>query len=123
MSSEICATDTPTSAGAMRLSTRFTPGWRQASRSPAKPRAKRGMQPMARSAGIWIAACSKPPNMTPAASASTGFSPHPWNSGAPHQAAAMTARFSSTGVTAGTAKRFQVLRMPADSATSDMKAM
>ena len=40
----------------------------------------------------------------------------------PH-AAKMTARFSSTGVTAGTAKCRQVLRMPADSATSDMQAM
>ena len=81
------------------------------------------MQPMARSAGICIAACSTPPNITPTASASTGFSPQRANSGAPHQAAAMTARFSSTGVNAGTAKRFQVLRMPADSATIDMKAM
>ncbi len=35
----------------------------------------------------------------------------------------MTDRLSSTGVTAGTAKRFQVLRMPALSATSDMKPM
>jgi hypothetical protein len=32
-------------------------------------------------------------------------------------------RFSSTGVAAGTAKRFQVFRMPAASATSDMKPM
>jgi hypothetical protein len=35
----------------------------------------------------------------------------------------MTLRFSSTGVTAGTAKRRQVLRMPADSATSDIRPM
>ena len=33
------------------------------------------------------------------------------------------ATFSSTGVAAGTAKRFQVFRMPADSATKDMKPM
>ena len=39
------------------------------------------------------------------------------------EAAAMTARFSSTGVAAGTAKRRQVLRMPADRATSDMQPM
>ena len=32
-------------------------------------------------------------------------------------------RFSSTGVTAGTAKRFHVFRMPADKATSDMQPM
>jgi hypothetical protein len=32
-------------------------------------------------------------------------------------------RFSSTGVAAGTAKRFQVLSTPADSATIDMKPM
>ncbi len=49
--------------------------------------------------------------------------PREANQGAPSQAAAITARFSSTGVAAGTAKRFQVLRMPADSATSDMKPM
>ncbi|EWS53578.1 hypothetical protein X551_03636 [Methylibium sp. T29] len=35
----------------------------------------------------------------------------------------MNDRFSSTGVAAGTAKRFQVFRIPADSATSDMKPM
>ncbi len=33
------------------------------------------------------------------------------------------ATLSSTGVAAGTAKRFQVFRMPAESATNDMKAM
>ena len=81
------------------------------------------MQPMARSAGIWIAACSSPPSITPPASARIGSRPQALNCGAPHHAAAMTARFSSTGVTAGTAKRRQVLRMPADSATIDMKPM
>ena len=33
------------------------------------------------------------------------------------------ATLSKTGVAAGTAKRFQVLRMPAANATIDMKAM
>ena len=45
------------------------------------------------------------------------------NQGAPNQAAAIIDRFSSTGVDAGTAKRFHVLSTPADSATSDMKPM
>ncbi len=45
------------------------------------------------------------------------------NQGAPQPAAAIMATLSSTGVAAGTAKRFQVFRMPADSATKDMKAM
>ena len=35
----------------------------------------------------------------------------------------MNATLSSAGVIAGTEKRFQVLRMPADSATSEMKTM
>ena len=43
--------------------------------------------------------------------------------GASHHAAAITARFNSTGVTAGMAKRFQVLSTPAASDTSDMKPM
>jgi len=45
------------------------------------------------------------------------------NCGASSQAAAITLRLSSTGVIAGTAKRFHELRMPADSATSDMQPM
>ena len=45
------------------------------------------------------------------------------NQGTPNQAAAITATFSNTGVAAGTANRFQVLRMPAPSATIDMKPM
>jgi hypothetical protein len=45
------------------------------------------------------------------------------NHGAPSQAAVIMQRFNRTGVAAGTAKRFQVFRMPAASATSDMKPM
>ena len=40
-----------------------------------------------------------------------------------NQVAAITLTFSSTGVAAGTAKRFQVFKIPADKATMDMKAM
>ena len=49
----------------------------------------------------------------------------PWdlNHGASHHAAPITARFSKTGVTAGTANRFHVLSTPAASATKDMKPM
>ena len=39
------------------------------------------------------------------------------------QAAPITLRFSSTGVAAGRAKRFQVFRMPEENATIDMKPM
>src|SRR6185369_7365101 len=49
--------------------------------------------------------------------------PRDANHGAPSQAATIIDRFSSTGVEAGTAKRFQVLSTPAESATSDMKPM
>ena len=45
------------------------------------------------------------------------------NTGTSSQTAAIIARFSSTGVAAGTAKRFQVLRTPAESDTSEMKPM
>ena len=41
--------------------------------------------------------------------------------GSSNQAQAITDRFSSTGVAAGTTKRRQVFRMPADSATRDMQ--
>ena len=64
-----------------------------------------------------------PPSITPMASARMGVMPAAARRGAPHQAAAMTLRLSSTGVSAGTAKRFQVFRMPAASATIDMKPM
>ena len=43
--------------------------------------------------------------------------------GASSQAARIMQMFSSTGVAAGTANRFQVFRTPAASATSDMKPM
>src|SRR5436190_1778539 len=45
------------------------------------------------------------------------------NTGTSHHTAAIMATLRSTGVAAGTAKRFQVLRTPADSETSEMKPM
>jgi hypothetical protein len=45
------------------------------------------------------------------------------NQGAPTDAARIIATLRRTGVAAGTAKCFHVLRMPAESATSDMNAM
>ena len=49
----------------------------------------------------------------------------PWreNIGTSSQTDAIMATLSSTGVAAGTAKRFQVLRMPAESETSEISAM
>ena len=52
-----------------------------------------------------------------------GSMPRAASCGAPNQAATIMQTFSSTGVMAGMAKRFQVFNTPADSATSDMKPM
>ncbi len=123
ISSDTCATDTPSTAGAMRCSTWRTPGWCQAARSRPGSSPIRGRQPIRASAGTCTASCSTPPTITPAASARIGSRPHAANRGAPHQAAPIIATFSSTGVAAGSAKRRQVFRMPADSATSDMNRM
>ena len=53
------------------------------------------------------------------ASTTTGGS----NQSAKNSAPTMKATLSSVGVTAGTENLFQVLRMPADSATSEMNTM
>ena len=66
-----------------------------------------------------MVSCSRPPRNTAQASASTGGSNH----GAANSAMPIIDRLSSTGVKAGTAKRLQVLRMPAASATSAMNKM
>ena len=55
--------------------------------------------------------------------AKMGSIPQASNRGARSQAAPIMHRLSSTGEAAGTAKCFQVFRMPADSATIDMKPM
>ena len=108
----ICDTETPSTAGAMSLKMRCTPSSRQTG-------SKRGSMPIFASAGNWIANCNAPPRNTAQASASTGGS----NQGAAKSAMPMKERFSRTGVKAGSAKRLQVLRMPAASATSDMNRM
>ena len=108
----ICATETPSTAGAMSLSTRCTPSSRQTG-------SKRGTMPILASAGSWIASCSTPPRTTAQARARTGGS----NQGAANSAMPMKDRFSSTGVNAGRANRLHVLRTPAASATSDMNSM
>ena len=123
MSKEIWATETPSSAGAICARMRLTPGWRQARSTAPGNSAMRGAQPMAASAGSCTSACSTPPTTTPPASAITGSRPQAATRGTPHPAAAITLKFNSTGVTAGTVKRCQVFRMPAASATIDMKPM
>jgi hypothetical protein len=112
INSEIWATETPNTAGAISLSTRATPGCRRFSR-------QRGNIPMRARNGSWNASCSTPPANTAHASATTGGSNH----GAANAAATMNATFSSTGVNAGIEKRFHVLRTPAASATSEMNRM
>ena len=123
MISEICATDTPTRAGAICDRIRRTPGWCQAASSRAIVTPKRGSMPMRASAGPWIASCNTPPIITPMASARIGSTPRARNTGTSHSAAPITLRFNSTGVKAGTAKRFQVLSTPEASATIDMNPM
>jgi hypothetical protein len=61
--------------------------------------------------------------MTPPAKHKWALAPGGRNQGAPSQAAKIMQTLSSTGVAAGTAKRRQVFKMPADKATMDMKAM
>ena len=83
----------------------------------------RGAMPILSKAGTCTPNCSTPPTITPTAKAYTGSMPWRSNSGATNKAAPMVHRLSSTGVAAGTAKRLQVLRMPALKATRDMKPM
>ena len=110
-----CATDTAKSAGSISARIRRTAASCSAARSPPS----RGSMPMAASAGSWTASCSTPPATTATARARIGRD----SCGASHIAQAMNDTFSSTGVTAGTAKRRKVLSTPADSATSDMNRM
>ena len=69
MSSDTCATLTPSKAGSMRVVTRRVPGWRQAFTSPAQRQWMRGNRPRARKAGICTANCNAPPSITPPAMA------------------------------------------------------
>src|SRR5580765_4558287 len=112
MSSEICATETPKVAGAIKVSTRRTPGCEKSNR-------QRGSSPSLNRNGAWKASCSTPPANT--AQASTRIGGSKWSAKA--SAATMNDTLSSTGVIAGMEKRFQVLKMPAASATSEMNAM
>jgi len=65
MSSEICATLTPSSAGSISLSTLRVFGSVQAVRSARRLMPSRGSRPSLRNAGICSASCSTPPAMTP----------------------------------------------------------
>ncbi|OIQ70268.1 hypothetical protein GALL_481230 [mine drainage metagenome] len=66
MTSETCATDTAMLAGSICLTTRFTPGERQAAR---KFMWMRGNTAWRFSAGHCSASCSTPPTTTPTANA------------------------------------------------------
>ncbi|MCY1310199.1 hypothetical protein D9M70_603680 [compost metagenome] len=65
MSSEICATLTPSSAGSMSFMTLRVVGSVHAARSALKLAPMRGRSPNARSAGICRASCSTLPTITP----------------------------------------------------------
>ncbi len=69
ISSEICATLTPSSAGSMSVVTRRVPGWFQALVRLDQRRLKRGNMPSRRSAGSWAPSCRAPPTSTPPAMA------------------------------------------------------
>jgi len=112
ISSDTWPTETPNTAGAISLSTRATPGC-------LRFRRQRGSMPMRARKGSWSASCASPPANTAQASTSTGGS----NRSAKKAAATMNDTFSSTGVTAGTAKRLNVLSTPAAKATSEMNTM
>ena len=92
MSAEICAADTPITAGPIAISTRRTPSSRQSKRG-------RPSIPIFHSGRICNASCATPPMNTPQASALIGGSQY----GARNSAAPMIDTLSRTGVTAGIA--------------------
>ena len=112
MSAEICAADTPMTAGPIAINTRRIPGSRQAKRG-------RGNMPIASSGRICSTSCATPPIATPHASARMGGS----NRRARKIAAPMIDRFSITGVNAGIAKRRNTFSTPPASETSDTNRM
>jgi hypothetical protein len=112
MTRDTWLTETPKAAGAISVSKRRTPGCERSNR-------QRGMRPMRRRNGTWKASCNAPPMKTAHASATTGGS----KQSAKNAAMTMKETFRSAGVMAGTEKRFQVLRIPAASATSEMNTM
>ena len=103
MSREICATLTPRMAGSMSLPMRRVCGSASDTRRLATLAPMRGNIPSRLSATSCVTSCSTPPTMTPMHSAYTGWMPMRANHGAPHQAEAIMATLSSTGVAAGTA--------------------
>jgi hypothetical protein len=104
--------DTPNAAGSMSFSMRRTPGCLKSSR-------QRGRSFNFSKKGIWKASWRAPPAKTDHARTSTGSSKRSAKPSAP----VMKAMLRNAGVMAGTEKRFQVLRMPAEKATSEMKTM
>ncbi|MDT4855818.1 hypothetical protein FQZ97_901870 [compost metagenome] len=83
ISSDICATLTPSRAGSMSVVTRRVPGWAQAAFRPDQRRLTRGSMPSLRSAGNCTPSCSAPPSNTPPAMAKIGSMPCVANQGAP----------------------------------------
>ena len=108
ISAEICAAETPSTAGPIASRTRRTPGSRQSKRGA-------GSIPILHSGRTCSASCATPPISTPQASARIGGSQY----GARNSAAPMIDRLSSTGVTAGMAKRWKTFSTPPASETSD----
>ena len=104
-------TEAPNRVGTISFMILRTPG-------SAKPQRGRGSNPSLASDGSCTASCSTPAASTPQASAITGSS----MKRARPSAAAIIARFISTGLSAGTANRPQVLRMPPASAASEMNS-
>ena len=90
----ICATDTPSVAGAIKVRMRRTPG-------SLNFKVGRGNMPSFIRCGSIHASCNTPPNTTPQPSASTGGSKY----GAIHKVAIIIATFSNAGAKAGTENR------------------
>ncbi len=112
ISAEICAAETPITAGPIAESTRRTPSSRQSKRSV-------GSIPIFARGPICSASCATPPIRTPQASAFTGGSQY----GARNTAAPMIERLSSTGVKAGIANRRNTFSTPPAREISDTNRM
>lgn len=95
----IWVTDTPKIAGAISRRILRTPGYRKSQRG-------RGSRPCRARNGSWNSSCTTPAAKTPQARAITFGSNQPPAT----VAAAISTRFSSTGVSAGTAKRSKLFR-------------
>ena len=126
MSSEICATETPSSAGRhLRAGSATPPGGAKRGQWPEGSSPMRGKQPMRASAGSCTSQLqhTAQPSRRRPAHRSARYLPLLPARARPTRRRQSRSGSASTGVSAGTAKRFQVFSTPAARATRDMKPM